>query len=96
MKKIAALTLSVVLLGLWGCASKPDLSIKQKKQIEYLEAIADQKDREADRTESLAKMYIDRAGQLRKEAQGYREKAALVTKGQDLDELEHALRKERH
>ncbi|MEW6358304.1 MAG: hypothetical protein AB1696_18365 [Planctomycetota bacterium] len=95
MRRIAALALSVVLLGLWGCASKPELSIKQKKQIEYLEALADQKEREADQTESIARMHIERAGQLRKEAQDYRQKAALVLKGQDLDELEQQLRKYR-
>ena len=96
MRRIAALALSTVLLGLWGCASKPELNIKQKKQIEYLEALADQKDREADRTASLAAMYLDRAGKLREEAQSYREKAALVTKGKDVDELEQQLRKYRH
>ena len=95
MKRVAVLALGVVLLGLWGCSSKPELTMRQKKTVEYLEAIAAQKDREAVRTESLAMDQLERAKKLREEAEGYRQKARLVIKGQDIDEMEQALRKAR-
>ena len=94
MKRVALWALSVLLLGVLGCASKPELTVKQKKTIEYLEALADQKDREADRTDGLAKQQMDRANQLRQEAVGYREKVQMIMKGQDIDEMEREARRQ--
>ena len=91
MKKVAVLALSVILLGVWGC-SQPQLTMEQRKKIDYLEALAEQKDREAARTESLALQQIQRANELREEAQNYRRKAKLVTKGRDIDEMEESMR----
>ena len=90
MKRIAVTVLGIILLGAWGCSSQKDLTMEQRKTVEYLQALADQKDREADRTESLAMQQIDRARQLHEEAQDYRRKAKLVSKGQDIDEMERS------
>lgn len=89
MRRIAVLALSVGLLGVWGCGGKPELTMQQKKTVEYLEALADQKDREAAMTEGLAKEQMIQAGKLREEALNYRRKAKSITSGQDIDETEH-------
>lgn len=95
MRKIAATALSVVLLGVWGCGGPPKLSTEQRKTIEYLEAMADQKENEAEKAEGLAKFHMDKAKDLREEAVALRQKARLVRKGQDLDAMERETQKGR-
>lgn len=95
MRRIAVLALSIALMGVWGCSSEPKLTTQQRRTVEYLEALADQKDREADMTESLANDHLKKAAELREEAESYRRKARLVTKGRDIDETEQELEKYR-